>query len=231
MQAVDADEGEAVRADQLGHLLHVVTGGEELGAFRRVDAVEAGMGRRRGGDAHMHLRRPGGAHHFDDFAAGGAAHDAVIDQHNALAFQHRLVGRMLQLDAEMADRVRRLDEGAADIVVADDAKLERNATLGRKPHRRWHPGIRHRHDHIRRHRAFAGQLRADPLARVIHRHPLDDGIRPGKIDVFEHAEPRGIAGERLDGAHPAVIDHHDLAGLDIAHEFGADDVERAGLAG
>ena len=32
-------------------------------------------------------------------------------------------------------------------------------------------------------------------------------------------------------AHALVVDHDDLAGLDVAHEVGADDVERAGLAG
>ena len=39
----------------------------------------------------------------------------------------RAVGVMLELDAEMADMVGRFDEGAADIMVADDAELERNA--------------------------------------------------------------------------------------------------------
>ena len=34
-----------------------------------------------------------------------------------------------RLHAEMADVVGRLDEGAADIVVADDAELERDARL------------------------------------------------------------------------------------------------------
>ena len=34
-----------------------------------------------------------------------------------------------------------------------------------------------------------------------------------------------------DAVHALVVDDDDLAGLDVAHELGADDVERAGLAG
>ena len=106
---------------KLAHLLEIVIGGEQLVPLRRVDAVEAGMRRRRRGDAHVHLGRAGVAHHLDDLLRGGAAHDAVVDQHDALALDMRAVGVVLQLHAEVADLVGRLDEGAADIVVADDA--------------------------------------------------------------------------------------------------------------
>ena len=36
---------------------------------------------------------------------------------------------MLELDAELADALLGLDEGAADVVVADDAELEGDAAL------------------------------------------------------------------------------------------------------
>ena len=74
----------------------------------------------------------------------------------------------------MADVVGRLDEGAADIVVADDAELERDAALRRVAHRRGHAGIRHRHDDIGIDRAFARQFGADALARLVDRHALHD---------------------------------------------------------
>ncbi len=38
---------------------------------------------------------------------------------------------MLELDAELADALLGLDEGAADVVVADDAEFERNFALRR----------------------------------------------------------------------------------------------------
>src|SRR3546814_1805933 len=78
----------------------------------------------------MHFLGAGLSHHLDDLGRGGAAHDGIVDQDDPLALDIGAVGIVLQLDAEMADLVGRLDEGAADIMVADDAELEGNATLG-----------------------------------------------------------------------------------------------------
>jgi hypothetical protein len=72
----------------------------------------------------MHLPGAGFAHHLDDLGRGRAAHDGIVDQDDPLAFDIGAVGVVLQLDAEMADLIGRLDEGAADIMVADDAELE-----------------------------------------------------------------------------------------------------------
>ena len=60
---------------------------EKLVAFRRGDAVEAGMRRRRARDAHMHLARAGLAHHRHDLGRGRAAHDRIVDQDDALALR------------------------------------------------------------------------------------------------------------------------------------------------
>ena len=106
----------------------------------------------------MHLLGAGVAHHLHDLERGGAAHDRIVDQHDALARDHRAVGAVLQAHAELADRLRRLDEGAADIVVADDAELVGDAGGLRKADRRRHAGIRHRHDHVGVRRRFARQL-------------------------------------------------------------------------
>ena len=75
----------------------------------------------------MHFARAGIAHHFDDLHRSGAAHDRIVDQYHALAVDMDAVGVVLQAHAEMADMVGGLDEGAADIVVADDAELEGDA--------------------------------------------------------------------------------------------------------
>src|SRR3546814_6766537 len=73
------------------------------------------------------------------------------------------VGVVLQLDAEMADLLRRLDEGAADVVIAGDADLEGNAGLGGVADGRRYAGIGHRHDDVGFDRRLSGQLAADPL--------------------------------------------------------------------
>ena len=41
----------------------------------------------------------------------------------------------------------------------------------------------------------------------------------------------GMRRERLVRLHAVLVEHHDLAVLDVAHEARADDVERAGLRG
>ena len=127
IDALDREEGERIRADERAHAFDVVGGGQELVALGRVDAVIVGMGDRGAGDAHVHLAGAGVAHHLHDLERGGAAHQRIVDQHDALAADHRAVGGMLHPHADLADRLGRLDEGAAHIVVADDAHLEGNA--------------------------------------------------------------------------------------------------------
>ena len=133
----------------------------------------------------MHLPGAGAAHHLDDLHRGGAAHDRIVDQDDPLALDHGAVGVVLQAHAEMADMVGGLDEGAADIVVADDAELERHARLGgiadapparrnRAPARprRPAPGFR------------APSSDADALARLVDADALDLAV------VVAPAKPR-----------------------------------------
>ncbi len=127
--------------------------------------------------------------------------------------------------------VGRFDEGAADIVVADDAELERDAAFGRVAHGGGDAGVWDRDDDIGIDVAFAREFGADAFARLVDGHAFHDRVGAGEIDVFEDAEPRGVGAEGLDAVHAAIVDDDDLAGLDVADEFGADDFQRAGLAG
>ena len=136
---------------------------------------------------------------------------------------------MLHADAEFAHALGRLDEGAADIMVADDAEFERHAGMLAVADRGGHAGIRHRHHDVDLDMAFARELRAEGLADVIDRAAADDGIRPREVDVFEDAGPRRLRRKRLVALRAVLVEHDDLAGLDVADIFGADHVERAGL--
>ena len=98
----------------------------------------------------------------------------------------------------MADLVGRLDEGAADVMVADDAELERDARFLRIPDRRGDAGIRDRHHDIGVDMAFARQFPADALACLVDALAFDDAVGAGEIDVLEDAEALGLLGERLD---------------------------------
>ena len=90
----------------------------------------------------------------------------VVDQHDALAVDHGAVGGVLEPHAKLTDVLGRLDEGAPDIVVADDAELEGNADCLRIADRGWDAGIGHRHDDVGIGRRFAGELGAHRLRRT-----------------------------------------------------------------
>src|SRR5712671_1435003 len=133
---------------------------------------------------------------------------------------------MLHAHAEFAHALGRLNEGAADIMVADDAEFERHAGMLAVADRGGYAGIRHRHHDVDLGMAFARELRTERLADFIDRSPADDGIRPREVDVFEDAGPRRFWRKRLVALRAALVEHDDLAGLDIPHIFRADDVKR-----
>src|SRR5215831_19879958 len=87
------------------------------------------MGDRGGGDAEMHLLGAGFAHHLHDLHRGHAADDGIVDEHDPLAADDGAIGAVFEANPELTDLLARLDEGAADIVVADDAELIGNARL------------------------------------------------------------------------------------------------------
>ena len=98
--------------------------------------------------------------------------------------------------------------------------------------RRRHAGIGHRHDDVGLRRRFARQSRAHRLARVVDRAAVDDGIRARRNRRIRRCRAaRAAAGTACRLVTPSLVDHDDLAVLDVAHEVGADDVERAGLRG
>ena len=96
----------------------------------------------------MHFARARLPHHAHDLAAGGAAHDGIVHQHHALAFQQMPHRVQLQLHAEIADGLRGLDERAAHVVIADQRLAERHARFGRIADGRRHARVRHRHHHV-----------------------------------------------------------------------------------
>ncbi len=177
----------------------------------------------------MNLARAGVPHHLHDLDAGGAAHDRIVDQNDALALDHRAVGVVLHPDAEFANRLGRLDERAPDIVVANDAEFERQAAGARIADRRRNAGIGDRHDHIGVSRGLARQLRSQRLAGVVDASPVDDRIGPGEIDVLEYAGPHRLPRHWEEALHPVAVNDHHFAVLDVADEFCSDDVEGAGL--
>ena len=154
---------------------------------RRVHAVEAGRDGGRATDAQVDFLRAGGAHHADDLAAGGAADDGVVDEDDALAFEQIAHRVELELDAEVAHALLRLDEGAADVVVADEAEVEGDAALCGIAERSGDAGVGHGHDEVGGHAGFARELAAHLLAALLHPAAEDAAVRAGEVDVLEDA--------------------------------------------
>src|SRR5690606_24085252 len=168
-------------------------------------------------------------HHLHDLDGGGAAHHAVIHENNALAIHDGAIGIVLQLHAKLADMLCRLNEGAADIMVADDAKLEGHTRFSGIADGSGYAGIRHRDHHIGIHTGLAGKFLAKALAHIVDALAADNAVRPREVDIFEHARTNLLDGEgadrlNLDLAILACAEHH-FTRLHLAHEFRADNVE------
>src|SRR5215469_12869475 len=117
---------ERVRGKEFADFFGRLRGGNQFFARGRVHAVVAGRDGGRATDAHVDFFGSGLANHADDFAAGGAADDGIVDQHHAPAFDEAADGIELELDAEIADGLRRLDKRAADVVIANQTHAEGN---------------------------------------------------------------------------------------------------------
>src|SRR3954447_6061909 len=125
--AVDGDVRQRVGAQRGADLLDRHAVGDELGPGREVDTEEAGPLHGRGRDPDVDLGGAGLAQHAHQRALGVAAHDRVVDDDQALALDDFLQRVQLQPDAELADRLGRLDERTSDVRVLDQARAERDA--------------------------------------------------------------------------------------------------------
>src|SRR3954467_4065544 len=231
IHAVDRQERQRVRADDLAHFPEIVGRGQQAATVRQVDAVVVGMDDRRRRQPEVDLAGPGVTDHAHDLLRSGAAHQRIVDQDDALAFDRGAVRIVLHAHAEFAHALGRLNEGAADIVIADDAEFERYAGMLAVADRGGDAGIRHRHHDIDLDMAFAGELRAEGLADLVHRAPADDRVGPREVDVFENARTRRLRRKRLVALRAAFVEYDDFAGIDVADVFRADDIEGAGFGG
>ncbi len=179
----------------------------------------------------MHFARAGLPHHADNLAAGGAAHDRIVHQHDALALQQVAHRVELELDSEIANGLRRLDKRAPHVMVADQRLAERQAALIGIADGGGHAGIRHGDYEIGIGGTLARQQAAQILARFFHRAAEHHGIGACEIDVFEDTlRARLLRSVALARDAFGPDDHH-LAGIDFVQVDRADQVEGAGLGG
>ena len=179
----------------------------------------------------MHFGGAGLAQQLDDALGGGAAHDRIVDDDHALAFDHATHGGQLHAHALFAQFLCGLDEGAGHVLVLDQAHLVGQPGGLRVAGRRGQGGVRHADDHIGLDRGLLRQTRAHALAGGVHVDAVDVGIRTGEVDVFHRADGQLRVVGVLHDPVAVVVDHYDLTGANVAHQFGADHVEGAGLGG
>jgi hypothetical protein len=171
------------------------------------------------------------ADHADDLLAGGAAHDGIVNQDDALAFEQGTHRVELELHAEVADALFGLDESAADVVVADESELHGNAALAGISHGGGHAGVRDRDNDVGGDMRLNGKLAPHGVATGLYRASEDVAIGTREIDVLEDAA-RLLERRRIEARMNAFgTDHDHFAGLDVALVVGADEVEGAGLGG
>src|SRR5207237_10115411 len=75
----------------------------------------------RAADPHVDGFRAGPSQLFNDLPTGRAANDRVINEYHSLAVEDLAQGVELQLDADVAQSLVRLDEGARDVAALDEA--------------------------------------------------------------------------------------------------------------
>ena len=142
-------------ANEFSHAFEVVGGREQLVALGRVYTVIVRMSDRGRSDAEVDFSRACIAHHLHDLARRRAPHDRVVDENDPLAGDHGAVGGMLESDALVANGLRRLNERATDLVIANDAKLVGDLCLLGETDCSRHTRIGDRNNHVGLRRRFA----------------------------------------------------------------------------
>ena len=229
-QSLQRDEAQGVGTDRLAHLLDRAVVRRELAPCGEVDAVEAGPGDRGAGDAHVDLGSPGLAQHLHDGPLGVPAHDRVVDDDQPLALDDLAQRVELEPDTELADRLRRLDEGPPHVGVLHQTLRERDPAGLRVADGGGRARLRGRDHQVGLDRVLPGQDPADLDARRVHAAPVQAGVRTREVDVLEQAA-LGLRGGEALATDPPLVDRDNLAGLDVALVLRTDDVQRGRLRG
>src|SRR4029450_4517405 len=181
-------------------------------------------------DAHVHFLCAGVAQHANDLATRRAAHDRIVDNHDALAFQDVALSVELDLHAEIANRLLRLDDAPANIVVADQSEFQWDLRLLGVTDGRRHTRVGYGCHQICLYTAFPRQLAAERFAHPIDVVPKELAVRTREIDIFENTLGMWRGQKRLARFHHTVrADRDNFSRLYVANVFGFDQIQRASL--
>ena len=122
----------------------------------------------------MHFAGSGLIHHANDFYGRRSANNGIVNQHHALSSDNGAIGIVLEFDAEGTNGLGGFNEGAAHIVISDDAEFKGNSGLLGIAKRCGHAGVRDGHHNISSNGRFEGELFAQLLADLIDRAATED---------------------------------------------------------
>src|SRR5258708_5880351 len=129
----------------------------------------------------------------------------------------------------MANRLFRLDERAAYVMVADEPESKLQARFRRVADSRGDSGVGNRHNDVSVCRALARELLTHLVTALVNRAAEHDRVRSREVNVFEDAVSRLELRQRERRMKPVLIDDQNFAGLHVAQVSGVDQIERAGL--
>ena len=129
----------------------------------------------------------------------------------------------------MADRLRRLDERPADVVIADQPEPHRQPRFFGIADRGAHARVGNGDHHVGVDAGFARQQPPEVGAHLVDALAEHFAVGPREVDVLEHAVRQRRRRERADRFQAVRPDDDHLAGLDVAHVGRVDQIERAGL--
>ncbi len=137
----------------------------------------------------------------------------------------------LEANAEVADRLGRLDEGAADVVTPNETELERKPCGFGVSERGRDAAIGNRDDQIGLDRLVFPQGASHAFAGVVDADSVERGIGAGKVDVLEdaHVSTLGVGAKRSKAPKARLVDHDHLPRVDVANELGTDQLKRRRL--
>ena len=230
-------EDQAIGTDLRADLADIPSIGDQLVAGRHVDAIDVRETNFRGSRREIDLGGPRLACHVDDLARGGATHDGVVNQQHLLALELGGDGVELAAHRFLALLLARHDEGPADIAVLHETLTVGFVQALGDLQGDIAGGFRDRNDHID---IQIRPLALDLLTQLLpHVHPggvdgnlVDEGVRTGKVDIFEDARTElGIIGALQTAQLPLLADVDRLPRRHIPHQLKPDDIECRALGG
>ena len=179
----------------------------------------------------MHLLRPRPAQQFHHARLRRPPHDRVVHHHHPLPGEHVAHRVVLDAGAEVAVGLARPDEGAAHVVVAQQAEFVRDAALLAVSERGRVGAVGHRDHAVSGNGVLPRELAPEGPPRTVDADAPEVRVGAREVHELEDAGRGGLGVETRETLDAAVPEAEQFTRLDVAHEGGPHDVERAGLAG